>query len=237
MLLGQAESGKSTLQKQFQLYYSSQSLDWERPSWRPIVYSNILKAIRTIFNELDHQFTVSTTRDTSPESEDPVTSSSYFPAVEPGASSWPTVLQDLKIKLAPLVESEDALASELSGGITVSGGRTGVYVRAGWQALITPNRAWPVSDIREMASRPTVVSSRVAKTLLDTQAEITGLWQHPTVRKLVKSNRIRLEESAALCVRLMSSCPIIDIRGQLLGPHTKNCRPGISAHYRYEAGL
>jgi hypothetical protein len=56
MLLGQAESGKhltekllfkthftrrflgkSTLQKQFQLYYASSTLDYERPSWRPVV--------------------------------------------------------------------------------------------------------------------------------------------------------------------------------------------------------
>ena len=32
MLLGQAESGKSTLQKQFQLFYASKSLDSEKPS-------------------------------------------------------------------------------------------------------------------------------------------------------------------------------------------------------------
>lgn len=54
MLLGQAESGKSTLQKQFQLYYASQTLDKERPTWRPIVYFNILKAIRMILSEVDY---------------------------------------------------------------------------------------------------------------------------------------------------------------------------------------
>ena len=55
-MLGQAESGKSTLQKQFQLYYSSATLDRERPSWRPIVYFNILKAIRMILDELDWEY-------------------------------------------------------------------------------------------------------------------------------------------------------------------------------------
>ena len=53
MLLGQAESGKSTLQKQFQLYYSSSTLEKERPSWRPIVYFNVLKAVRMILDELE----------------------------------------------------------------------------------------------------------------------------------------------------------------------------------------
>ena len=47
MLLGQAESGKSTLQKQMQLYYSSQTLDKEKPSWKPIVFFNLLKALAT----------------------------------------------------------------------------------------------------------------------------------------------------------------------------------------------
>ena len=56
MLLGQAESGKSTLQKQFQLYYASHSLDRERPLWRPIVYSNILKALRMLMDELDRRY-------------------------------------------------------------------------------------------------------------------------------------------------------------------------------------
>ncbi len=54
MLLGQAESGKSTLQKQFQLYYASQSLDQELPAWRPVVYFNVIKAVRTILEELDY---------------------------------------------------------------------------------------------------------------------------------------------------------------------------------------
>lgn len=41
LLLGQAESGKSTLQKQFQLMYNPTSLEEERLSWRPVVYYNI----------------------------------------------------------------------------------------------------------------------------------------------------------------------------------------------------
>lgn len=197
MLLGQAESGKSTLQKQFQLYYSSQSLDRERPSWRPIVYSNILKALRTILDELGRQYSG---QDVSPSHNAAASSSSTIPAHIDGNSTWPPDLKHLQTKLAPLVANEEALASELSGGITVSGGRTGVYVRAGWQALITPSRAWPVTDIRQAAGRPTVVATLVGDALLTTQNEIAELCQHPTVRKLISSHRVRLEESAALYV-------------------------------------
>ena len=59
MLLGQAESGKSILQKRFQLYYTSQTLDKERPAWRPVVYLNTIKAGRVILEELDYEFSQS----------------------------------------------------------------------------------------------------------------------------------------------------------------------------------
>lgn len=206
MLLGQAESGKSTLQKQFQLYYASKTLDRERPSWRPIVYTNILRALRSIFDALDLP---SVPVDSDPLSAATSSSSSYSssagltgapgPTV-PGDSQWSSELMQLRTKLLPLVASEDALAAELSGGVRVGGGKNGVYVRAGWQALITPSRAWPVSDVRAVAGRPTVVTNLVGKTLGDVQDEVTALWSHPSVRKLVSSNKLRLEESAALYV-------------------------------------
>ncbi len=197
MLLGQAESGKSTLQKQFQLYYASQTIDRERPSWRPIVYSNILKAIRNILDALDR----SSGLPSPPIAASPsLSESSSGSSVAQADSPWSPELSRLRTRLLPLVASEDALASELSGGITVSGGRTGVYVRAGWQALITPNRAWPLSDIRATASRPSVVTNLVATTLSATQDEILELWHYPAVRKLVATNKLRLEESAALWV-------------------------------------
>lgn len=205
MLLGQAESGKSTLQKQFQLYYASQTLDRERPAWRPIVYSNVLKAIRTIFDALDLP------SPPSPAIPDPAAAADTFSLSAasssgsaspplPAESLWSPELVQLRTRLLPLIASEDALAAELSGGVQVSGGRTGVYVRAGWQALITPNRAWPVTDIRAAAGRPTVVANLVGGTLAATKDAITDLWRHPSIRRLLLSNKLRLEESAALYV-------------------------------------
>ena len=214
MLLGQAESGKSTLQKQFQLYYASQTLDRERPSWRPIVYSNILKALRMLFDELDRQYssaagTINTTAG-QPSSvgstNDPlqVTGSSSFSASSStssttavGGPSWPSDLQDLQTTLNRLISHEDELASEVSGGISVGGGRTGVFVRAGWQTLISPNRTWPIGDIRSQPAS-TRATDLVAQLLQKTKGEIEEFWRHPVVKKLLASNKVRLEESAAL---------------------------------------
>ena len=53
MLLGQAESGKSTLQKQFQLIYNPESLEQERASWKSVVYLNIARSVKLILEVLE----------------------------------------------------------------------------------------------------------------------------------------------------------------------------------------
>ncbi|KAM5536705.1 hypothetical protein V8D89_009632 [Ganoderma adspersum] len=243
MLLGQAESGKSTLQKQFQLYYSSSTLDRERPSWRPIVYFNVLKAVRMILDELDFEFGLGASGPggaPSPSSPSrshshltaspslnlhamPSTSASTWTGHTNGSGSgsgssthsrgtanpaWIGELGLLRNKLLPLVASEDALASELSGGIHVAGGRTGVYVRSGWQALTGGNgRSWPLADgfttqqgpggAGAKGQAPSAVTNIVAKTLAAVMDEVEMLWWHPGVQSLLKGNKLRLEEYAA----------------------------------------
>ncbi|KAF4571609.1 hypothetical protein EYR40_008106 [Pleurotus pulmonarius] len=48
-----AESGKSTLQKQFQLMYKPHTLEQERASWRTVVYFNVVHSIKHILNVLE----------------------------------------------------------------------------------------------------------------------------------------------------------------------------------------
>ncbi|KAG6877925.1 hypothetical protein C0993_002211 [Termitomyces sp. T159_Od127] len=196
--------GKSTLQKQFQLYYASQTLDHERPSWRPVVYFNVLKALRMTLDELDYEFT---SQVQSREAEDPnaiievpIASSSSKPlAPAVRGHDLDTIthreIGELRAKLLPVVALEDTLASDLSGGVSVSGGRTGAYVRAGWQALVTS--AW--GDARPMAARSRHSSESVqlaAKTLAAALEPIKALWRHRAVKRLLEAKKLRLEESA-----------------------------------------
>ncbi|KAF8626128.1 hypothetical protein AX17_006623 [Amanita inopinata Kibby_2008] len=53
LLLGQAESGKSTLQKQFQLMYRPSSLEQERISWKTVIYFNVVRSLKHILNTLE----------------------------------------------------------------------------------------------------------------------------------------------------------------------------------------
>ncbi|EIW83390.1 G-protein alpha subunit [Coniophora puteana RWD-64-598 SS2] len=224
MLLGQAESGKSTLQKQFQLYYSSHTLDSERPYWRPVVYFNIIKAIRMVLDELDYELT-----------HLPLDGTTEGQALEKALAPLGDVsgeISHLRTKLLALVAMEDPLARELSGGVSVSGGRTGVFVRAGWQALVTPlggsrGRAQQHESEEGRAMRVAQVTELAARTLAEAQQEIGDLWKHPAVRILMDNRRIRLDESAPFFMEsieritqlgyLPSMDDILNVRLQTLG--------------------
>ncbi|KAJ3859045.1 guanine nucleotide binding protein, alpha subunit [Lentinula novae-zelandiae] len=186
MLLGQAESGKSTLQKQFQIYYASQSLDRERPFWKPVVHFNIIRAVKTMLEEIDYELS-------QPEGED---SGSKQPSAasehvfRPSANELET-LSVLRTRLLPLVALHDSLASELSGGVSFSRGLTGVFVRAGWQGLLQSNPG-------SRAGKGSVVgvAGLAAKALDSSREDIQALWAHSSVKELIQERKLKLEESA-----------------------------------------
>ncbi|KAF9223736.1 G-alpha-domain-containing protein [Gyrodon lividus] len=157
LLLGQAESGKSTLQKQFQLMYSPASLESERMSWRTVVYFNVVRSIKKILATLETWDDIDDGSDSQSTLERQEFNQDDFPLVgtsppsllgsqippspldlsSPTASS-PTkssAISDLRHCLLSLINIEPQLADRLSGGISVSGsGKGEVYVRSGWQA-------------------------------------------------------------------------------------------------------
>jgi len=193
MLLGQAESGKSTLQKQFQLYYASTTLDYERPSWRPVVYFNVIKAVRMILDELDYEFSRARAKEPLPTVTEEVPVNSADEA-NPWSSEVETAVGRLRVKLLPLVAIEDTLASELSGGVLFSGGRSGAYVRSGWQALVTPS--WAISNNQPTVRQASEVINLTGKTLNATVDALKSLWDHHVVRHLLDTRQLRLDESA-----------------------------------------
>jgi hypothetical protein len=185
MLLGQADAGKSTLRKQFQLFYTSQAMDNERPSWRPIVYFNVIKAVRMILDELSYDNSQSPSSPSSPSIDH-----------EPSPHSF----LHLRRRLQTLVAMEETLFSELSCGVSVSGGGgSDVFVRAGRQSAVTQNRNWPTSRNSYLASeRAHAVADLVAAALSDLQWDVDALWRDPSVKALIRLRKLRLDESAPL---------------------------------------
>lgn len=114
---------------------------------------------------------------------------------------WQSEISGLRQRLLPLVAMEDSLALELSGGVSVKGGKCGVFVRSGWQALVTPSPSlshlsW-LSDRRKTPGRVTVIADLAARTLASLHEDITTLWRHPAVKRLIRLRQLRLDETAA----------------------------------------
>ncbi|KAJ7019202.1 guanine nucleotide binding protein, alpha subunit [Mycena alexandri] len=182
MLLGQAESGKSTLQKQFQLYHASHALEVERPSWRIVVYANLIKAVRTILEELDYEFSLSL-------DEYPWASEDSGPT---DVAAQNEVLE-LRRNLLPLISLEGSLSSELSQGVAFVGQRRG--------KLFPPRRATctrastrPVTELRDSANA-VIATNRAAQVLGMTVHVIEALWRHRSVEHMLLARKLRLDES------------------------------------------
>ena len=95
----------------------------------------------------------------------------------------------------PLTAIEESLASDLVGGAIVPRGRSG-FVRAGWQSLLSGMRTKAVADNTYVDYTPET-SQLAIKALSMVQDDVTELWNHPAVKKLIKVRKIVLQESAA----------------------------------------
>ena len=180
LLLGQAESGKSTLQKQFQLMYSPDTLDKERSSWRMVVYFNVARSVKRILEYLDsHGDTFDGDVHDSPthgpahdslaskktiedlinedaaEDTSPHASRSFSSPVPAILTESQKQIATLRLRLSPLVAAENTLADRLSGGVRVSGsGKGSVFVRHGWQLRSAARSSYLSSRSRGTSGAP-----------------------------------------------------------------------------------
>ncbi|EJD42262.1 guanine nucleotide binding protein, alpha subunit [Auricularia subglabra TFB-10046 SS5] len=173
LLLGQASSGKSTLLKQFQLYYAPDDLDGQRGSWRPVVYFNVVKAVAAILDAL---------------------------SVADYADGH---LDALRKTLLPLADLEAALAVQLSGGIHIStspgasGYSSDAYVRPGWQTLVKGKaRSHRATGDSAYSSHIPAAEETAAWRIAACKDDIHALWNHPSVQAL-RRKQLQLEDSAA----------------------------------------
>ncbi|KAF8143374.1 guanine nucleotide binding protein, alpha subunit [Mycena galopus ATCC 62051] len=182
MLLGQAESGKSTLQKQLQLFHASQTLNAERPSWRIVVYANLVKAVRTILEELDYEFSLSL--DEYPWASDDS---------GPTDVSAQNEIVELRRHLLPLISLEGSLLSELSEGISFVGHRRGTLFPPR-KGMFTRSSARPVADLQD-STNAIIAANRAAQVLGMTVHVIEALWRHRSVEHMLRVRKLRLDES------------------------------------------
>ena len=193
---GQSESGKSTLQKQFQMIYAPQSLQDERLSWRPVVFLNVVKSIKTIINALDY------------EDDGEMSDLGYSPTHVRRHADDAAELANLRLRLLPLLILEDQLSGNLAGASHITVNHAPV-VRSGWQSLMRSktlkNKGSAGSgELKNKNSEEgdpsgcTTADGSTVRMLMASQGDVQLLWSHPCVKSMIKRRKLRLEDSSAL---------------------------------------
>ncbi|KAF7374433.1 hypothetical protein MSAN_00327400 [Mycena sanguinolenta] len=100
LLLGQAESGKSTILKNFRLLLAPKAFQAEAESWRPVIHLNLVRSVNFVLGLLESRHPSTYNCDAQPTLPD-------------GALSGQ--LRRLSISLAPLRQVEETLSSRIAG--------------------------------------------------------------------------------------------------------------------------
>ena len=203
--------------------YNPNSLEEERASWRCVVYYNIVRALRRIFEVYDAYGEP----DDEPESAYGTPESSAGPSNSQGSHSEQSLasstidkqMQLLKLRLSPLLDTESRLEARICGGSPVSLPDKGsLFVRSGWQARSMfksrfqqrtsftgqrsslENGAPRTSEDSGMimVGEKDTVLEETANILNASKEDVKELWAHPSVRKLREKRKLRLEEWAEL---------------------------------------
>ncbi|TRM70315.1 guanine nucleotide binding protein, alpha subunit [Schizophyllum amplum] len=138
LVLGPTGSGKSTICKQFYHFYAPHVLEGERALWRPLVFLNVIAAVRAIIDDVDYAL------DTGAEQPDP----------EVG---------ELRRRLLPLISMEDSLVNEFNRDAGV-GRRAHPCMRLGCLQSDVPQLPGP-SPVRELVARTICESAQAMREL------------------------------------------------------------------------
>ena len=128
-------------------------------------------------------------------------------------------IANLRLRLSPLISSEESLAKRLNGGVSTGSGE--VFVRSGWQVRTfengglakarRPKRSTGHGQGPPSNSGPGLVGTPPGLVLeedplLDdvsamfegSKGDIRDLWDHPTVVSLIAKRKLKLDEWSEL---------------------------------------
>ncbi|KAF8621238.1 hypothetical protein AX15_007950 [Amanita polypyramis BW_CC] len=183
LLLGQAESGKSTVLKNFQLFLSPKAFEADAIAWRPVIHLNLVRSVNFILNVLNDN------------TKDGRVSSAYF------SGQWDGLRRHF-IRLAPLRHVEESLTKRISGSTFYSSAEGTTHYRpsrasevelrsgSGWKGFFKGKRQ---SDRNVDDS-----NRRILGACAD---DILYLWSDPSVQQCLAANNIILEDQPGFFLR------------------------------------
>ncbi|KAJ3513146.1 hypothetical protein NLJ89_g3115 [Agrocybe chaxingu] len=198
LLLGQAESGKSTVLKNFQLHFAPKAFEVEAEVWRPVIHLNLVRSVNFVVNYIS-------TRNQGIRD-------APFGHERRASNSGPLTadLRKLCIRLAPLRQVEENLIKILSGRLPprslddpigrvnqaynpAKAPEVSIPSGSGWkQALSLKRRSEESQNTRSTAERSEDGQSR--RILAALGDDIAALWRDPVVQQTLKAAEIALDE-------------------------------------------
>ncbi|KAF8318371.1 G-alpha-domain-containing protein [Clavulina sp. PMI_390] len=193
LLLGQSGAGKSTLNKQFQLLCTPESMDQERSAWRGVIFANIVRSIREIFEALGVHDPQS---QRGPGSDGGFSDNTGVAAMVPPPVN--TNLMNLRHRLGPLLSMENEIAKSLKANYIndYNTGEEHMAVRQGWQDVA--NESETASG--EYQDEDDVLGD-VSRILYQFKQDIRSLWALPDTQQLIKKRKFQPSEAAHAFLR------------------------------------
>ncbi|KAF6757701.1 guanine nucleotide binding protein, alpha subunit [Ephemerocybe angulata] len=180
LLLGQAESGKSTVLKNFQYQFAPKAFEAEAELWKPIVHLNLVRSINFVINFLNSR--IAGMREVMKDA----------PMATGQGLHFSGDVYRLIASLAPLRDVEDTLNQILA--VEPTSGQPQV---TGINLYYNPAKAPEGSASSSSADDTPSISDRLwqaRRVLLSCGEDIEKLWNDRTVRRALKSAEITLEE-------------------------------------------
>ncbi|KAJ7853736.1 guanine nucleotide binding protein, alpha subunit [Mycena leptocephala] len=189
LLLGQAESGKSTILKNFQLHFAPKAFQAEAEAWRPVIHLNLVRSVNFVLGLLDIRHPSTYSADTQPSSPD---------------SALSGQLRRLSISLAPLRQVEETLSNRIAGSRPpeesseadryhpAKASEISVRSGSGWTAFLRFRRGSTSREDRNEKAE----EMQTRRILSACAADIMTLWSAPEIQQGLKDRDIVLQEQS-----------------------------------------
>ncbi|EMD36098.1 hypothetical protein CERSUDRAFT_116002 [Gelatoporia subvermispora B] len=211
LLLGQAESGKSTTLKNFQLAFSPSHFRNERLAWRTIIQLNLIRHIKKLLEVLQDEYDESVSAPSASYLAKGKGVAGRPPPAGVRFSTSPLTDQHrrMRMRLTPLLPIEEELTKKLLPEANDRVQDVCVRAGSGWKgvlAAISANNAqnpppplMPPSALKNGGgSRPGTADARRSNdpttVLAACRDDIVALWEDPVVQTVLKKRNVRLQD-------------------------------------------
>ncbi|KAI8970752.1 G-alpha-domain-containing protein [Trametes punicea] len=216
LLLGQAESGKSTTLKNFQLQFSPQHFAKERAAWKTIIQLNLIRCVKRLLEVLQEEWE-SSLQTTTPSSIAKGKGVAGRTPTSPGVRFSTSPLNDhhrrIRMRLSALLPIEEELMRKLLPDASPVNRDVCVRAGSGWKgvlAALSSNTSTldvprnpqppPLPSAMKGGSRPGTGHAHAkdkdtpAAVLAACKDDIVMLWEDPVVQAVLKKRNVRLQD-------------------------------------------